>query len=388
MDDLRNPSFHESSHFVERSVFDRDFDSQEISYFDNPGDIGISDDVRQSLAPLEKGTDLHLVQNDDVRDTGLPLDKSADLYLEHKRLNDDVMQSRDTITPLTDLYLEQKRRDLALQLEKSGRRGSFQDNHRGILAQHKDHRSDVGQEDMNRLATDSLAPRHLLMGDAIDSNTRNENMYAGEGRRASGRGGSYQEQVQKEAMARRDSYQEKIRELNPEVQRDRRDSYQEQIRELNPEVQRDRRDSYQEKIRESHPEVQRDLYQEKIPTLGPDERDQLPLGMFSRNQIQNSFQDHIPIMNEKIGPIVSPTRKPPTGYGFFAYWDIKGRFHQGFRDENRIRGGYFDDQCNFHFTPFGDEVYVEDSMMIREVEASTAASSQVSRDLRDIREQR
>ncbi|KAJ3373765.1 hypothetical protein HDU91_004301 [Kappamyces sp. JEL0680] len=75
---------------------------------------------------------------------------------------------------------------------------------------------------------------------------------------------------------------------------------------------------------------------------------------------------HRPVMNQKVGPIVSRSEQPPTDPGFFGFWDKSGHFHQGFTDDQlQIHGGVFDDQCYFYFGEFGTEepVLVEDSMM-------------------------
>jgi hypothetical protein len=77
---------------------------------------------------------------------------------------------------------------------------------------------------------------------------------------------------------------------------------------------------------------------------------------------------HKPVMNQKIGPIVSSIKQPPSTPGFFGYWDKSGQYHQGFTDSAKVvYGGVFDDQCNFHFGQFGieDPVRVEDDMMAK-----------------------
>jgi hypothetical protein len=80
----------------------------------------------------------------------------------------------------------------------------------------------------------------------------------------------------------------------------------------------------------------------------------------------NELRLHTPVMNEKIGPIVSNSKRPPLGRGFFGFWDKRGRFHQGFRnEEGEISGGAFDDEGRFHFGVYGtvEPVIVEDDMM-------------------------
>ncbi|KAJ3312340.1 hypothetical protein HDV04_003233 [Boothiomyces sp. JEL0838] len=88
-----------------------------------------------------------------------------------------------------------------------------------------------------------------------------------------------------------------------------------------------------------------------------------------------------PVMNQKVGPIVSDMKRPPTTPGFFGFWDKKGKFHQGFTDDdNFVHGGVFDDQGFFHFGVFGsvEPILVEDSMMATERVAKTETAVSLS----------
>lgn len=50
---------------------------------------------------------------------------------------------------------------------------------------------------------------------------------------------------------------------------------------------------------------------------------------------------------------------PPRGQGFFAFWDERGRFHQGYTDSSGyIHGGVFDEDGNFNFGTFGESLAV------------------------------
>lgn len=86
----------------------------------------------------------------------------------------------------------------------------------------------------------------------------------------------------------------------------------------------------------------------------------------SMRDLQAGFPTPKPIMNQKVGPIVSDSRKPPPSPGFFGFWDRKGHLHQGYTDENlNIHYGVFDDQGYFHFGKFGsvEPIFVKESMM-------------------------
>ncbi|KAJ3271421.1 hypothetical protein HDV01_006627, partial [Terramyces sp. JEL0728] len=88
-----------------------------------------------------------------------------------------------------------------------------------------------------------------------------------------------------------------------------------------------------------------------------------------------------PVMNQKVGPVVSDLKQPPTTPGFFGFWDKKGKFHQGFTDDdNFVHGGVFDDQGFFHFGVFGsvEPILVEDSMMATERVAKTETAISIS----------
>ena len=100
------------------------------------------------------------------------------------------------------------------------------------------------------------------------------------------------------------------------------------------------------------------------------------------------LDSHKSAANEKIGPVVSLSKIPPSTEGFFGMWDRKGGFHQGFVDQDLyVHGGIFDDQCYFHFGAIGeDAVFVEDSMMACPDDIKAAARSDMPLDtLRDSR---
>lgn len=76
------------------------------------------------------------------------------------------------------------------------------------------------------------------------------------------------------------------------------------------------------------------------------------------------YQDSLPL--ESKSPIFNHTTAktissgPHSGTGFWAFWDARGRFHQGYTDSNGIiYGGFFDDLGYFHF----GTVLVEDLML-------------------------
>jgi hypothetical protein len=103
------------------------------------------------------------------------------------------------------------------------------------------------------------------------------------------------------------------------------------------------------------------------------------------------LQSYNSTMNEKVGPMVSKSRVPPSAQGFFGFWDKKGKFHQGYTDENLyIHGGVFDDQCYFYFGDLGeDAVFVDDSMMaVNNIEAPLSVVPEMPmNNLRDINEE-
>jgi hypothetical protein len=138
--------------------------------------------------------------------------------------------------------------------------------------------------------------------------------------------------------------------------------------------------------------------QEPLPQISPSIRDDLNMNMkkdSNSNLLQNAYRvlsnspdnetiARIPTFDElnKLanhnssnlnrekrplcisGPIVQHFTIPPLEHGFFAFWDVEGKFHQGFQEVNEngesfIYAGVFDDVGLFHFGKVGDSLPVD-----------------------------